>query len=294
MENSVAGKMAVIHTSSHELSSDLKRLGFTDYEARVYIQLLRRTNVTAYEISKSAGVPRPNTYHALEALAQRGAVLPVSESPVRYVAAEPGELFDSISRQTQSLCADLATRLSVLAPATDDQYVWTLRGEQAVHDKISALLAESEQTIWIKAADDVLRRHKATLKAAAERGVETLIVLFGVDGDEFRFTKKCRVFIHEGSGVRMGSADNLFTVAVDHAEMLTAAMDDEVVAAHTRNRPIVTMAQSLIRHDYYMAEIFARFGKKIDSEFGPHLRDLRLACFSPDQIASFKKKTGLV
>src|SRR3546814_3695882 len=88
----------------------------------------------------------------------------------------------------------------------------------------------------------------------------------------------------------MGTADNLFTLAIDQVEMLTAATDGDVIAAHTRNRPIVTMAESLVRHDYYMAEIFNRFGKEIDVAFGPHLRDLRIGCFTPEQIASFKER----
>jgi hypothetical protein len=53
------------------------------------------------------------------------------------------------------------------------------------------------------------------------------------------------------------------------------------------------MADTLIRHDYYMAEIHARFGEQIDRAFGRHLRDLRLKTFSRDQIASFREKTGL-
>lgn len=289
----MARKLAIVPVQANEMSADFKRLGFTEYEARIYVQLLRHSPATAYEISKSTGVPRPNTYHALEALAQRGAVLPVNETPVRYVPAVPRDLFDGISRQTSTLCADLAERLSSLSPDTGDQYIWTLRGEGLVHDKIDSLIAGSRESVWIKAADTVLRRHKPMLRVAAERGVETLIVLFGKDADEFRFTPSCRVYIHEGTGVRMGTADNLFTVAVDHAEMLTAAMDGDVTAAHTRNRPIVTLAQSLVRHDYYMAEIFARFGAEIDAAFGPHLRDLRLACFSPDQIRSFRQRTGL-
>jgi sugar-specific transcriptional regulator TrmB len=272
---------------------DLKRLGFTEYEARVYVQLLRSSPATAYEISKNSSVPRPNTYHALDALAQRAAVLPVSENPVRYVAADPQTFLDAISGQTRSLCADLALRLAAISPTRDDQYVWTLQGEQAVHEKIETLIGGSQKSIWIKAADDVLRLHKETLRQAAERGVEMLIVLFGFDADEFRFNDKCRVYIHEANGVRMGTADNLFTLEVDHVEMLTAAMDEGVTAAHTRNRPVVTMAGSLIRHDYYMAEIFSRFGREIDETFGPHLRDLRLAHFSPKQIESFMKRTGL-
>ncbi|WP_102958092.1 TrmB family transcriptional regulator [Mangrovicella endophytica] len=289
----MAGKLAVTQTASSDLVVDLKRLGFTEYEARVYVQLLRQSPATAYEISKSSNVPRPNTYHALDALAQRGAVLPVNENPVRYVPADPQELLETISRQTRSLCSTLADRLSSLTPARDDQYVWTLQGDEAVHDRIAALINDCRRTLWIKAADDVLRRHKEAIRAAAERGVETLIVLFGFDADEFRFTENCRVYIHEGNGVRMGTADNLFTLAVDHEEMLTAAFDKEVTAATTRSRPVVTMAGSLIRHDYYMAEIFARFGPQIDAEFGPYLRDLRLAYFSPEQQRSFMQRTGL-
>lgn len=289
----MAGKLAVTQDSASDLLIDLKRLDFTEYEARIYLQLLRQSPATAYELSKNSNVPRPNTYHALEALVQRGAVLPVSENPSKYVAADPRNFFNAISRQTRSLCADLAERLSMLGPVVDDQYVWTLRGESAIHDKIEALIAESREAIWVKAADQVLRRHKDAMRAAAERGVEILVVLFGFDADEFRFTESCKVYIHEANGVRMGTADNLFTLAIDHREMLTATVEGDVIAAHTRNHPVVTMAESLIRHDYYMAEIFARFRPEIDALFGPHLRDLRLACFSPAQASSFKQMTGL-
>jgi sugar-specific transcriptional regulator TrmB len=289
----LAGKLAIAATDNGDFFGDLKRLGFTEYEAKIYVQLLRMPPSTAYEISKGANVPRPNTYHALEALAQRGAVLPVSENPVRYVAAAPHEFLTAISHQTRALCTDLAERLAALSPAADDQYVWTLRGDAAVHSKIETLIAGSRESVWVKASDTVLRRHTEALRAAALRGIDIFIVLFGPDAEEFRFSETCRVYIHEGNGVRMGTADNLFTLAIDHVETLTAAVEGEVIAAHTRNRPIVNMAESLVRHDYYMAEIFARFGTQIDEAFGPYLRDLRLACFSPEQVASFKQRTGL-
>jgi len=289
----LVGKIAPSDSAASEFLADLKRLGFTEYEARIYVQLLRQSPSTAYEISKSTGVPRPNAYSALEALSQRAAVLPVSENPVRYVAANPQTFLNSVSRQTSALCKDLGAKLSDLAPATNDQYVWMLWGEEAAHDKIDALINGSQHALLIKAASDILRRHKDALRKAAERGVEMLIVLFGTDAEEFRFNDKCRVYLHEANGVRMGTTDNLFTIAADHEEMVTAAVVGEVIAAHTRNKPVVNMAESLVRHDFYMAEIFVRFGDQIDAEFGQHLRDLRLACFTPEQIASFKQRTGL-
>lgn len=287
------GKIAVGGPLPTDILTDLKRLGFTDYEARIYVQLLRQSPATAYEVSKSSGVPRPNTYNALETLAQRSAVLPVSESPTRYVAAPADTLLASIARQTSSLCDSVATRLEALATPVDNQHVWTVAGDEAVHDKIDALIRSSAEILMIKAADDILRRHIPALRKAGERGVEILIVLFGLDADEFRFGDRCRVYIHEANGVRMGSTDNLFTIAADHVEMVTATVAQEAVAVHTRNEPIVNMAESLIRHDYYMAEIFARFGREIDGAFGPHLRDLRLACFTEEQAESFRRKTGL-
>jgi sugar-specific transcriptional regulator TrmB len=271
----------------------LRQLGFTDYEARIYVQLLKLRPATAYEVSKAAGVPRANAYAALEALAQRGAVLPVNEEPLRYVAAPPKSLFDSISRQTRALCSELSSELSVFAPADQDSYVWTAHGDSAVQDRIEAMIAESRRSIWIKAADDVIRRHKASLQKAAGRGVSLIIVLFGKDADEFRFNRNCRVYVHESDGTRMGTADNLFTIAVDHRRMLTANTEGDVIGAYTGCAPIVTMALSLIRHDLYIAELFARFGPQIDEAFGPYLRDIRMSCFTPDQIASFKERTGL-
>ena len=271
----------------------LRQLGFTDYEARIYVQLLKLSPATAYEVSKAAGVPRANAYAALEALAQRGAVLPVNEEPLRYVAAPPKALFESISRQTRALCSELSSELSTLAPANQDSYVWTAHGDGAVQDRIEVMIAESRRSIWIKAADDVIRRHKAALQKAAARGVSLIIVLFGKDPDEFQFNRKCSVYVHESDGTRMGTADNLFTIAVDHRRMLTANTEGDVIGAYTGCAPIVTMALSLIRHDLYIAELFARFGTEIDEAFGPYLRDIRMAVFTPDQIASFKERTGL-
>jgi sugar-specific transcriptional regulator TrmB len=289
----VVTKVGHLQAANREILAGLRQLGFTDYEARIYVQLLKTSPATAYEVAKAAGVPRANTYAALEALAQRGAVLPVNEEPLRYVAAPPKALFEGISRQTRSLCSELSTQLAALSPTTQDYNVWTTHGEMAVQDKIESMIAESRRSIWIKAADEVIRRHKASLQKAAGRGVALMIVLFGRDADEFRFNKSCRVYVHESDGTRMGTADNLFTIAVDQQKMLTANMEGDVIAAHTSCPPIVTMAHSLIRHDLYMAEIFQRFGPQIDKAFGPYLRDIRMSCFTPDQMESFKRRTGL-
>ncbi len=269
--------------------NDLKSLGFTDYEARVYLALLAKSPATAYEISNSSGVPRPNTYSALKALTTRKAVMPVSANPIKYVPQPPERLFRSIATKTGELCDKVTERLSVIAVEPGESFVWDLSGDPEVHGKVDEMIGTANSAIWIKADAEILRRHLDTLReAAVGRGVRLLIILYGENPDEFRFNDLCEVYEHEGTGFPMGFADNHFTLTVDHREMLTANVDDTVTASHTENRAIVKMAISLLRHDYYMAEIFRALRPEIDTVFGPNLRDLRRNSYSDAQFAQFE------
>jgi sugar-specific transcriptional regulator TrmB len=273
------------------VAAEMRKLGFTDYETRIYVRLLQESPATAYEISKATGVPRPNTYNALDALTQRNVVQPVSRDPVRYVAVAPAAVLGRIASSTREICDDLVRKLADFAEPEESRFVWTTRGEAAVHEKVRQMIREAREHIWIKAGDDVLRRHEGELRDAAARGVDMIIVLSGGDSAEaFRFGDRVRVFLHEGDGRRIGMADNLFTLIVDHAEVMTANTDGVVNGAHTRNPSIATMALGLVRHEYYLAEIFARLGPQLDAEFGPHLLKLRASCFTPEQFEAFKAR----
>lgn len=271
--------------------SNIKGLGFTVYEARIYLALLAKSPATAYVVSNGSGVPRPNTYSALNALATRKAIMPVSSNPVQYVPQSPDVLFRTIAAKTSELCEDVATRLSEMTVDSGERFVWNLSGDKEVHAKVDEMIANSRTSIWFKADAKILRRHVAALREAVTgRHVRLLIILYGEDPDEFRFNDLCEVYEHEGTGFPMGFADNHFTLTADHREMLTANCDKTVTASHTESHAIVKIAISLLRHDYYMAEIFRVFRNEIDLEFGPNLRELRQHSYSPDQYALFEER----
>ncbi|PWG65818.1 TrmB family transcriptional regulator [Spiribacter halobius] len=289
----MASKLRFKESVPGDLSRELQRLGFTDYEAKIYIQLLRTNPVTAYELSKASGVPRANAYHALQSLTRKEAVQPVSEDPVRFVPVPPEVLLEGIASSTQRLCDRLAEDLRGVGGPEDTHYVWTISGEAAVEERVTQMIRGAESSIWIKAQAASLRHHETALREMAARGVEILVILFGDAAEEFRFGDNVRVFLHESNGRTIGTADNLFTITVDHEQLLTANVAGKVFASYTRNRPIVITAESLIRHDYYLAEIMARFGEEIDAAFGPHLQRLREACFTPEQLERFHRQVNL-
>lgn len=283
------GKLTLPHAGlGVDVAAELQSLGFSDYEARTYLTLLHCSPATAYEVSKRSGVPRSNTYGALESCTKKGAVQPISQAPVRYVPVDPRVLLTRIADDTGAQCARLASRLSQMKVDESRDFVWTIDGEKKVNAKISEIIRSAKLHIWIKAHQSLLDEHYAEMRDAAARGVSILIILFGDDAERFRFGMNARVYLHEGNGIRVGNADNLLTITADFNTALTATMHGEVHAAHTRNESIVTMAESFIRHDLYLAEIFQRFGPQIDAAFGPFLASLRRQYFSPDQLVGLE------
>jgi sugar-specific transcriptional regulator TrmB len=66
-----------------ELISRLNLLGFSDYEAGVYMSLLQHSPVTAYEAAKGAGIPTSKVYGVMAKLVEKGVVLERSEGEKR-------------------------------------------------------------------------------------------------------------------------------------------------------------------------------------------------------------------
>jgi len=47
---------------------NMKKLGFSEYESRVYLSLLTHYPVNGYTLSKNSGIPRSRIYEVLESL----------------------------------------------------------------------------------------------------------------------------------------------------------------------------------------------------------------------------------
>ena len=54
-----------------DLHEELAAIGFTEYEAKVYLALLEENPSTGYQLSKLSGVPRSMVYDALRRLHAR-------------------------------------------------------------------------------------------------------------------------------------------------------------------------------------------------------------------------------
>lgn len=283
--------MARESTNTATLARDLQDIGFTEYEARVYIALLYSSPATAYEISKQNAMPRPSVYSALESLEKKGAVQRISSDPVRLIPVDPKSLLENISRTMSDRCSSLQDRLGNLKGADETNYVWNLANQSEANRKILDLVSGARRHVWIKAHHATLANYADALHEAAERGVSVLLILFGEqeDIDAMRKLPGSIVYAHEGDGTVVGLARHLITLTVDFEETLIFNIREES-GAYTRSSPVVTLADSLIRHEIYLAEIFNRLGPELTEHFGPALLKLRKKYLPADQAKALERR----
>ncbi|MGZ5256653.1 MAG: TrmB family transcriptional regulator [Burkholderiales bacterium] len=274
--------------------SRLTDLGFTRYEALAYLVLLEEHPATAYEISKRGALAKANVYTALVSLVQKGAVQPVSNEPVRYAPVDPHTLFRNIAKNTTALCEDLASTLTSREQQKALDYVWIVAGEQRLHDKIMEMISSARQQIWIKAPHHLLEPYVNALKKACKRGATLRVILFGTDQDAKRLglDPKVQLYLHEGSGDMLAVGKTQFVVAADWKETLIADFGPVPQGAYTRSQAVVFMAETVIRHEVYLAEIINEFGPAIEKRFGKDLLSLRQKYLPPDLLKEVQKRAN--
>lgn len=291
MAQTAAAKRADLAT---EIVEDLRGFGLTDYEAQAYLALLQDSPATAYQVSKGSGLPRANVYAAVESLAKKGFAQPVTESPLRYVPVQPEVLFARMLQDVDAQCRRVDSKLARLRRSSGEEYVWTLRGDDAIRAKIASMIEAARSHVWIKAHARIVEEHRPALLRAAGRGTQVILILFGDPAAlrDYALAPPSRVYMHESSGLEVGLANSLITVATDFKEALTVNTAEGGFGAYTRNLPVVNLAESLIRHEIYLAEIFGRFGRQIEAAFGPALVALRRRYLPAPQASALVGRLG--
>ena len=150
----------------------LEALGFSGIESLVYCFLLENSPATGYRVSQAIGKPTANTYNAIAALAQRGAIV-VDDSATRLCrAVPPGELLDRLNREFEAKRQQADAELAKLRPASGDDRVYQLTSIEQVLERARAMLAAARRVALLDLFPRALSLLERDLGAAAKRGVK--------------------------------------------------------------------------------------------------------------------------
>ena len=156
------------------LITALKKIGFTQQEAVIYIELCHHKEMTGYEAAKQSGISRSNAYAALSSLVDKGYAYVIEGTSAKYTPVPKEELMVNARRDFESTMKVIDEELDFTA-FEQEPYV-TITGDKHIVDKLKNIINQAELRIYLSCDDSVIERVKDNLEAAAMRGLKVVIL----------------------------------------------------------------------------------------------------------------------
>lgn len=244
-----------------DLLDQLAQIGFTEYEAKVYLALLAENPATGYQTSKRSGVPRSMVYETLSRLHRQGLVLEAVEGRATLYRPLPPQTFlDQHQSEHERLVTSLRVGLEELYKQVADDRIWSIRGRNAALTYASQLIQRANSAVFLVLTDNDLRLLRDDILAACERGLETNVLLTGKENLDCG-----RVAHHPPLESELQGLTGMLLVAVENGEALIASTgaQHEMRATVTRNPDLVFIARQFVWMELFTQRIYARLGPEL-------------------------------
>ncbi|MEA3336198.1 MAG: helix-turn-helix domain-containing protein [Chloroflexota bacterium] len=154
----------------------LQNLGFSEYEAKAYVALLRSNPATGYLVSKESGVPRSMIYEVLNKLVARGAALSSpAERTTLYSPAPAEELLDRLRHEFEMRLDNAYQELTSLSSPQTMEYVWNIEGSKNILAKAREMIDHAEIQVHVGLLPETVPSLQPSLEQAIDRGLEVLV-----------------------------------------------------------------------------------------------------------------------
>ena len=132
-----------------EIVDALRKLGFSDYESRVYATLAMKGEATASEIHRLSGVPRNKVYEVLRSLEEKGLIESLRSSPTVFKAINPENVLESYRDEFLDAFEKAIEKIREAEEAAVQHPVWCVRGVQGVKNRAKAVVQAGRDVILI-------------------------------------------------------------------------------------------------------------------------------------------------
>lgn len=250
--------------------NNLVAIGFTEYEARVYLALLREHPATGYQLSKSAGIPRSMVYESLGRLHARGAVLKTGDyRGALYRPVSPETLLDRYEGEQRALLGKLREDLRRLHNERTEERLWSIGGRNNVLAYAQQMIDSAGEEILLVISDTHLDALGDRIRAVCDAGINTKALLTGSGSLD------CGEVIHHPPlESELQQLDDMLVVVVDGNECLISSGDQEMEATITTNRNLVLITRQFIWMEFFAQRIYSRLGEDLLEILDPEDRRL--------------------
>lgn len=278
-----------MNDNNSQLHATLGRLGFSPIEAGIYLFLLSESPATGYRISHGIGKPTANTYKAISALQEKGAVL-VDEGEKRLVrAVPPPELLARLERGFSRQCSEAEELLASVGQSKPDDRVWQLTSIPQIYERARSMLALAEDIVLADVFPEQLEELLDDFNAAADRGVKVYVITYApVEGARFKTVSRPSGLEHLAWP---GDQMNIVSDANEHLLCMFSRRTGAVHQAIWSNSPYL----SCIQHNHLSMEIAIKSLPKEEQDrviYQAGVKEILLSEANPPGLQHMVKAAG--
>jgi sugar-specific transcriptional regulator TrmB len=256
----------------------LVQIGFSEYEAKAYVALLRESPVTGYHLAKASGVPRSMIYEVLGKLTTRGAAMTLrKEGSTQYAPVPADEFLAQLQHEQDALIGALEEELAGLGVASDLDYVWNIDGHENIMAKAREMIDRARQRIYLSLLPATYPALRDVLRRAIGRGVRVVVYSTG----ELELPGG-RVIANPVPDEGHGRVEGLWLVLViDAEEVLVGELltENRARASWTGSPLFVFIAEHHLRTDLYLPRVLSLLGEQALSLIQEEDRELFACAF---------------
>jgi len=252
----------------------LKKLNFTEYEAKAYLTLLEESPLTGYAVAKNSGVPRSKIYEVLDSLTVRGDILVSPGNTPQYTPVPAKELIKNRRREAEENFELAEKSLAEFErSANDRENIWNITGRNEILDKVKECILSAKKRILLEIWKEEFKELESELRQAEKRGVNVTIIAYGEIDSDF-----ANVYLHYmGHEITEEYGGRWIVISADDSEVVAGivSLGKDSRAAWTRHVGLVMPITEVMIHDLYLIEVMERHRDLLEESFGENLVNLR-------------------
>lgn len=261
-----------------ELINELRKMGFSEAEAKVYTTLLKYGKSTGYEISKYSGIARSKVYNHIEALVQRG-VLELSHSGKTsyYRAIAPEDLVKLTKKSVDDTLKSFEYLASNIEQPEESDGIWQLENYNSLILKALDIVEAAEESLYIQIWVDELTEELEDAINLKLREIPRSVIILYDEKQEYK-TRLERFYPHGFEMERLEDMSHRWiTVVADDKNFLYSGVlfNKEVSGIYTENKILSFFAKEYVQHDAYCLSLIDRFRDQIVEEYGENMEGVR-------------------
>ncbi|MBN2411941.1 TrmB family transcriptional regulator [candidate division KSB1 bacterium] len=252
------------------IAENLARFGFSQYESKAYIALIKKSPVTGYELAKNSGIPPSKIYEVINKLLEKSVITPVQTDPVKYIPQDINILLKKIQDDTTASINTLKKHLPK-AKGLSSHYIWDINSRQDLINKAKELILSCREEMLLFCWDQELN----DLVPELERRRDRKIVIIQYGTLPLNFGVIYRHLLEKEKIKEKGGRE--FTLVTDNSHLLQAIISESKsnIGVMTANESLVGVAKDFIRHDIYCWKLINKLEKHVKETFGEDFKKLR-------------------